>query len=112
MEVSFDPAASLVRRLDDPPARGGELVIGHMQLGCPLDHLHLEPVPGCAKLFLCPSPLLDQARILKGRRGLIRSQREQRLFDRGRKVAAFACGGDQSAVAGDPNWEGNRAERF
>src|SRR5437868_4268648 len=25
MEVSLDPEASLVRRLDDPPARGGEL---------------------------------------------------------------------------------------
>jgi hypothetical protein len=25
MEVSLDPAASLVRRRDDPPARGGEL---------------------------------------------------------------------------------------
>jgi hypothetical protein len=83
-----------------------------MQLGGPLGHLHLELVPGCAKLFLCLSPLVDQAGILKGRRGLIRSKREQHLFDRGRKIAAFACGSDQPAVAVDTNWEGNRAARL
>src|SRR3984957_15626079 len=49
---------------------------------------------------------------MKGRRGVIRGQGQQQLVDRRRKVAARSRGGDEAALAVDPDGDGHSATRL
>jgi len=51
-----------------------QLVMGHLQLGGPLGHLHLERVASLAELFFCPFPLVDEACALERSGSVVRSE--------------------------------------
>ncbi|HSY25600.1 MAG TPA: hypothetical protein VK841_25955, partial [Polyangiaceae bacterium] len=82
------------------------------ELGCPRRDLRLELVPHLAERFFGARPFFDEACVMEGRRGVIRGQGQQQLVDRRRKVAARPRGGDEAAVAVDPDGDGNTATRL
>src|SRR5260370_24232161 len=71
----------------------GQVGLAFASLGCPLHHLHLQLVPGLAKLLFGPRALVDEARALKCCRSVITSKARQKLVNlRGKVDATTGCG--------------------
>src|SRR4051812_44668963 len=101
MQIALDPAPRLVPGRDDARPRSGQLGPAPLELGCPLDDLHLEQVSSVAKLCFRPPALVEQAGALKCSRSVIRSEGKQQLVDLGREVETLAGRSNQTALGVD-----------
>ncbi|HEY4396972.1 MAG TPA: hypothetical protein VGO28_04815 [Acidimicrobiia bacterium] len=98
VQIPLDPAPRLVGGGDDPGARRCELGPASLHVSCPLDHSHLEVVPGFAKLVFRSPALVDEARVLKRHRSVIGGGGEQQVIDVARKIGATTRRRDESAL--------------
>jgi len=83
-----------------------------LQLARPFGHLQLEPVAGLAELFLGAATLMDEARALECRCGVIRRHGEEQLVGFRGKIAPITCDGNQPTVGIDTDRHDETAARL